>query len=688
MSANPQTTVPLMVGTVLLTPEGKLIVRARSRGWLHVMDEGGNAREPLTIKQGARLLMSANNPPPDTPLVHGLAERLSPAGLRKLAYEDNYVSLIRTGLPLNPRAGECPPPEIDPAHVPDERARFRAVARIYAAERGTTYESAKVQLDRILSRLSGGLGARVDGSYTSPRRTYTDARLGPLVEAFLLHRAQQSTTSVTTQWLQFVATQRQHHPDVPEITQGTFRRRRAEVVKRYPHLATRAVTRISATKRNKRTFSPRRVTRPGEVWIADSTTGNVLLWDPRSNKSDPTFRPIVTIVMDLATGSIVGRSVTKQADSMNVGLALADAFASMVDGDDFVEIEGRRFARPFVGFPRAMATYPVFPESLVVDNGKPYLSSYTIAQAQRLDVDYEPARSFSPDDKPQVESTIGSVRKMWEEHQPGYISFTTTERGDHVEDKAVLRYQDYIERLDQWIKLYNYHHVHTGLHLPSKPGHQFTPYEMWQELSDGMGRDDVPTWENEWLRYLPSFDGTIATDGVSWKNLLYDGRELQRMRETPGLAIAGKHRFYRNPADLRYLYCFDENGDAYAIPWVRLTADTPVFGEYGAEVAKESFANARFNKAQYQMRLVELLIEWEKQNEVNRRFRNDGGDLGEEMLEFSLGRLRNVDTGTIRVSAPPEETPAVLTVSLPPTKKAPRPSTVVRVPGNLYGALE
>jgi hypothetical protein len=64
MAANPETTVPLMVGTVLPAPEGKLIVRARSRGWLHVMDEGGNAREPLTIKQGARLLMSADNPPP------------------------------------------------------------------------------------------------------------------------------------------------------------------------------------------------------------------------------------------------------------------------------------------------------------------------------------------------------------------------------------------------------------------------------------------------------------------------------------------------------------------------------------------------------------------------------------------------------------------------------------------------
>lgn len=642
--------VLLGVGSRLNGPAGDLIVTSISRGWVHAIDDGGRRIDPLPVKAAARMMMTEDDPPPLNPRVHQLRDRLTPKANAKLAKEDRYLHLLRTGLTDKELPPGVDPRELDPQRVGDASLRFNTLAHVYAHWESVKVASAREQLKRIIEREAGGLHRRVHQHFlrhTSPR---LDPRYPQIIEKWLEDDATRSNKSVRTIYLDFTVELRDEHPEIDQVlSETTFGRYVAEIRRRNPKLQKRAATRASAMRVPTPSPKKKRASAPGRMWLADSTVATVQLWDPRApGKHRTLYRPITTFVMTGDSGLIVGRSVTKTGDTYAVSMAFADALASMVDDDNFVEVDGRRTPRSLDEPPNTLALRPVFPESIVTDNGMNYVSDAFVAQAEAMHVDFDPARAGSPTDKAPVESQIGAIRKMFEEHQAGYVGFGVDQRGADVDAETVLTYYDYVERLDQFIALYNYQHVNTGLSHPAYPGETFTPHELAMRIAEEQGVHEVPRWVNQWIRFLPAFQAKITKEGVAWKDWLFSAPILHELIADSALAAGGKWYFYRNPADLRRIYTFDGAGQAYEVPWVHLTEDTPIFGEHSAGVAKETIGKKHHTKREYNTHFRELLYQWRKEDKRRKHLlRTDRQTLEEEMQQDALRRIQRVDQGQI-----------------------------------------
>lgn len=667
--------VLLGIGSTLQSPQGELVVTGRSRGWIFAMDQAGVQVEPIPAKAAARMMMTSDNPPPFNPRSHGLRERLTEKAVLKLAKEDGYIHLLLTG-----RTAEKLPPDVcwndlDPDLVPDIDVRLRAVIRVYAWREGVQLDSARKGMSRILNRKPGGLERRVHQRYLRPTRSRLDPRYPLIIQAWVSKNKYQSNRGIRALYYLFLTHMAHEYPDVKLLSEETFGRHLRELWARDWTEQKRASTRGSAKRVPPPVQERKRASTPGRIWSGDSTIGNVQLWDPRAaSEKRVLYRPVVTIFVS-DRGMIVGRAVTKTGDTFAVMLAFADALARMVDHNDFVEVDGQRYAVPLQPAPDALQLVPLFPESIVTDNGMNYVSDAFVAQVEAMNIDFDPTRAATPTDKAGVESTLGSLRKMFDELQAGYVGFGVDQRGIGVDDDTVLTFYDYVDRLDEWIAIFNYSHVNRGLRHPEYPGRTFTPFEFTMLTSQEQGADEVFRWENQWVRFLPSVTAKITKNGVAFGDELYTAPILNYLVESADRAAAGRWVFYRNPSDLRRIYTFTPDGTVYEVPWIHLTAETPPFGEHAAVVAKESLGAKHHTKRDYNLRLHELLVVWTAEDERRKHLlRTDRESLQEEMQEYALDKIRRTDPGTI-VAAPlptrtTEEVPSIGTaVEMAPVRR-------------------
>ncbi|NEL20618.1 transposase family protein, partial [Escherichia coli] len=133
----------------------------------------------------------------------------------------------------------------------------------------------------------------------------------------------------------------------------------------------------------------------------------------RSGKTR-TYRVTLVKIIDSATRMIVGRSISEHSSGVGVVLALADAFASMVDDRETVTVDGRVYPRPFVGMPRALTRWPIPPRRLITDNGKDFLSTFHVSQLARLGCEVEFARVRDPRAKALIERSFLSYKTEFE----------------------------------------------------------------------------------------------------------------------------------------------------------------------------------------------------------------------------------------------------------------------------------
>jgi hypothetical protein len=169
----------------------------------------------------------------------------------------------------------------------------------------------------------------------------------------------------------------------------------------------------------------------------------------------------LTIAMDLFTRCIVGLQLTpvstKAIDIANVLFQAVTPQPVGVDGSDGA-------VWPFHGVPhhvlvgteepdgvsqqREGGLPACLPESIVVDNGRQYMSAHVIGACARLGISVQPAIPKKPTDKPTVERFFRTLRESLLQHLPAYKGPDVFSRGKNVEGDAFY----YIGELDQIIR--------------------------------------------------------------------------------------------------------------------------------------------------------------------------------------------------------------------------------------------
>ena len=301
------------------------------------------------------------------------------------------------------------------------------------------------------------------------------------------------------------------------------------------------------------TYGSLRATRPGEYVLLDTTRLDVFAMEP------VTLRWVsveLTVAMDLYSRAIVGLRLTPvSTKSVDVAAVLYDAIGS----------PDPQHPLAFVGIPDCVVVPPacrsslpmVCPETLVIDQGKVYVSEHTSSICARLGMSIQPGRPYTPTDKPPVERFFETLGLELLVALPGYKGPDVHSRGANVEKQAYYFIDELEALIREWVVKVYHQRPHGGLIDEHIPGLRYTPQ---QRLEAGIARAGflrIPNTPDLVLDFLPVRWRTIQHYGVEIDGLRYNGPALDgiRNRTSPhGGRRAGKWPFRVDPNNRQHIH--------------------------------------------------------------------------------------------------------------------------------------
>ena len=273
-------------------------------------------------------------------------------------------------------------------------------------------------------------------------------------------------------------------------------------------------------------------TRPGEYLLVDTTTLDVFAMDA------VTLRWVgleLTIAVDLFSRSVVALRLSPvSTKAVDASLVLFEAICP----DSKARTGGGLL--PYPGVPRAVLIAPgerqacglpgVAPETLVLDNGKIYVSAHLRSVCQRLGISIQPARPFQPTDKAVVERIFRTINEDLLAGLPGYKGPDVYGRGEHPEQEAYYFVDELELIVREWVAERYHRRRHQGLVIPQVPGLELCPNEAFEIGVARAGRLLVPARADLVYDFLPVAWRTIQHYGVELHGLRYDGAGLNGYR--------------------------------------------------------------------------------------------------------------------------------------------------------------
>ena len=273
-------------------------------------------------------------------------------------------------------------------------------------------------------------------------------------------------------------------------------------------------------------------TRPGEYLLLDTTTLDVFAMDA------VTLRWVgveLTIAVDLFSRCVVALRLspvsTKAVDASLVLFEAISPDSKARTGGGLLPYAGvpsgvivAGDGRPAVGLPA------VAPETLVIDNGKIYVSAHLRSVCQRLGISIQPARPFQPTDKAVVERIFRTIGEDLLAALPGYKGPDVYGRGEHPELEAYYFVDELELIIREWIAERYHRRAHQGLVVPEVPGLDLSPNDAFELGVARAGRMLVPARADLVYDFLPVAWRTIQNYGVELHGLRYDGPGLNAYR--------------------------------------------------------------------------------------------------------------------------------------------------------------
>ena len=313
-------------------------------------------------------------------------------------------------------------------------------------------------------------------------------------------------------------------------------------------------------------------TRPGEYLLVDTTTLDVFAMDA------VTLRWVgleFTIAVDLFSRSVVALRLSPvSTKAVDASLVLFEAICP----DSKARTGGGLL--PYPGVPRAVLIASgerpacglpgVPPETLVLDNGKIYVSAHLRSVCQRLGISIQPARPFQPTDKAVVERIFRTISEDLLAALPGYKGPDVYGRGEHPEQEAYYFVDELELIIREWVAERYHRRAHQGLVVPQVPGLELCPNEAFEIGVARAGRLLVPARADLVYDFLPVAWRTIQHYGVELHGLRYDGAGLNgyrnRRSDFTG-AHAGKWPIRFDPDDISRVFFQDPGSNEWQTLW-------------------------------------------------------------------------------------------------------------------------
>ncbi|MHC0433431.1 transposase [Streptomyces sp. O3] len=493
-------------------------------------------------------------------VVDGCAEHRAPAwglldGLdadvreRALAWQ-RHVREVESGHPEPGRAG-APRKEFDPAARSLAKREAAKAAELTA--QGLPVSVATVRRMRARYHRQGVWGL-VDGRAIRARSPWgrADERVVAAIRTVLEAQRERSTGTLgrlrrQVGWL----LEDTYGPGVVVVPPVTTFNRLVRAVADGQGLLGTAVQQRWRVSRPEPPFTPTVVARPGELVMMDSTPLDVLavLEDGRTGRLE------LTMAMDVATRSITAAVLRPRGTkAVDAAILLAhtvvpeplrpgwpDVLAmasSVIPYERLTGIDARM---------RGAAARPVvFPSTVVVDQGKVFVSQCFLAAAEHLGISVQPCPPASGHAKGHVERGFESVGTLFAQYVAGYTGSHVGARGRRTEDEACWTLPQLQEFLDEWVVSGWQERCHRELRHPLMPRLALSPNEMWAALIGISGHVPVPLRAADYIELLPSRRCAIGAEGIRFDYRTYDSKVLNGHRHR-STAPDGKWEVHYNP---------------------------------------------------------------------------------------------------------------------------------------------
>ncbi|MFI5867090.1 transposase [Streptomyces sp. NPDC051546] len=482
--------------------------------------------------------------------VHGPLDGLGPEVRDKALAWERHILEVETGH-IGPRQDWPPRPGYDPAmHSLAEREAAKA-AELTAA--GQVVSVATVRRMRARYREEGVWGL-VDGRRKRERSVFgqADPRVVAAITGALTEQRGRSTGTLSrlrrqVAWL----LQDTHGTEGVAVPPPSTFNRLVRAVAEQQGLALTAAGERRRASRPVPVFTPTHAMAPGELVMMDSTLLDVMV----VCEDGKARRPELTMAVDVATRSITAAVLRpKGTKAVDAAVLLAQTLvpqqmrpnwpqylsmaASVIPHQRLVSIDARMHG--------AAARPVIRPTTVVIDQGKVFVSRCFLAAAEHLGISVQPCPPASGHAKAQVERGFGAIGTLFAQYVAGYTGNSLDARGSNVEDQARWTLPQLQDLLDEWVVCGWQERRHERLRHPLMPRLTLTPNEMWAALVAIAGHVPVPLAAADWIELLPSRRCAIGDEGIRFEHRTYDGPVLKGHRHR-STAADGKWEVHHNP---------------------------------------------------------------------------------------------------------------------------------------------
>lgn len=448
---------------------------------------------------------------------------------RKAKVWRDVVSLLDTGRDTKALPDDPVDPEFDPDLGKAERVRnaVRYLSRrgIVATER-TVYNMCRrwAGSQTLLSFVDGRKLRESSMRQKAPKLLWE--KIGDVVEAhrrrpdiddkFLLAEARDLVTA-----------------EVPDFTfpSRSAQAKYIKIIKKEKHWKKTARQRGKASKRPGEGFGVTGASRPGEFVHADTTKIACFLVDQHGNPA----RYDLTILLDVYSTAVLAFALARTTTASTVVRLLARAsfprqarpfgaaaneLADAAAGEhpDLLTLVGHWSPEedlvPFVAI-----------ETLVIDNGMPFVAELTQRVAEALGCSVRFSRSYTPEDKAKVEKAFKDIEHRLVQIMPGFTGASAEHKGD-LPDTELLEHIVMVQLLQDFFDNVWANTQSRGLSDPLTPKSFLTPNQMLRTALAVAPSIPIPDVGENYIRHLESGFRRIEHYGLDVMRGKYDSREL------------------------------------------------------------------------------------------------------------------------------------------------------------------
>ncbi|MEU7640796.1 transposase [Streptomyces sp. NPDC039016] len=323
-------------------------------------------------------------------------------------------------------------------------------------------------------------------------------------------------------------------------------------------------------------FKPTLALRPGEIVMLDSSPMDVLvvLDDGAVGRLELTtavdvamrglwgvLRPAGSKLTDVAV--LLAQMVTPivMRPGWDASLSMA---ASVVPHERLTGIDER--------LKDAAARPVVVPETVVVDQGKVFVSPATRAACESLGISLQPVPPANGPAKGHVERPFGSINSLFCQWLTGFTGSNVSERGSKVEQEPLRTVAEVQALWDEFL-VHWHHRPHEGLRHPLIPKKALTPNQMWAALLPVAGYVPLPLSTDDFVELLPVRWQAITDAGIRFDYRTYDDACLNghRGQDSGVRSKKGLWEVHYNPYDPVRIWVRLPEGFR-ELPWIHATS--------------------------------------------------------------------------------------------------------------------